>query len=84
VQLVRKSDGAVDHDGSDEWMGVQWEALSSGSSSILAPNDLAAVSGFVGFNPGEVNNYLLSFTLVVTPTTRTSISVNQTRNFASS
>ncbi len=62
VQLVRKSDGAVDHDGSDEWMGVQWEALSSGSSSILAPNDLAAVSGFVGFNPGEVNK---SFTLVV-------------------
>jgi cysteine-rich repeat protein len=62
VQLVRKSDGAVDHDGSEDSMLVHWEALASGSNSILAPNDLAAVSGFVFFAPCEVNK---SFTLVV-------------------
>ena len=62
VQLIRKSDGAVNHDGSDDSMLVLWEALPSGTSSILAPNDLAAVSGSVAFAPGEVNK---SLTLVV-------------------
>ena len=58
LQLVRKTDGDVDHDGAGQNMMVLWEALSTGSNALVAPNDLQATSGFVMFVAGDVNKTL--------------------------
>jgi len=56
VQLVRKSDGSTNHDGSPETVSVEWEMVSNGA--VIAPNDVSKTSGFVIFTPGQVNKTL--------------------------
>jgi cysteine-rich repeat protein len=56
VQLVRKSDGSTNHDGSPETVSVEWEMVSNGA--VMAPNDVSKTSGFVVFTPGQVNKTL--------------------------
>jgi cysteine-rich repeat protein len=56
IQLVRKSDGSTNHDGSLQAVRVQWEMVSNGA--VVAPNDVSKTSGFVVFSPGQVNKSL--------------------------
>ena len=56
VQLVRKSDGSVNHEGSGDIIMVLWEAISTDeANALVSPNDQAETSGFVTFAPGDVN-----------------------------
>jgi len=55
VQLVRKSDGSTNHEGSRQVINIQWDMV---TESVVAPTDVAATSGFVSFRPGEVNKTL--------------------------
>jgi cysteine-rich repeat protein len=56
LQLVRKSDGSTNHDGSPVTVSVRWEMVSNGA--VIAPNDVSKTSGFVVFTPGQVNKTL--------------------------
>jgi cysteine-rich repeat protein len=56
IQLVRKSDGSTDHDGSRQAVSVEWEMVSNGA--VVAPNDVSKTIGFVVFSPGRVNTTL--------------------------
>jgi hypothetical protein len=44
LQLVRKSDGSTNHDGSPVTVSVEWEMVSNGA--VIAPNDVSKTSRF--------------------------------------